>query len=53
MTPQLRAAIEREKQRTGPEPIRRIVRRVVNEIGEQYPVFLQQPAVNALLVSNG
>ena len=48
MTPKLRRAIEREKACTGPEPIRPIVRRVVSEIGEQYPVFLEDPVIQSL-----
>ena len=48
MTPKLRRAIEREKACTGPEPIRPIVRRVVEEIGETYPAFLEDPAVSSL-----
>lgn len=32
----------------GPEPIRPIVRRVVEEVGEQYPEFLIDPLVRSL-----
>ena len=54
MTPALRRACERERAASAqPEPIRPIVRRVVTEIGRQYPAFRSEPAVITLLASNG
>ena len=47
MTTRLRRACERERAESM-EPIRPIVRRVVERVGEQYPVLLADPVILSL-----